>query len=110
MGRITRVQKGGLVPVTIEFRERRRDTQNGQRIDPNGCVAQLLNPDGTNQGSPLNCTWARKGDFVFYWDTSALAVGDYRAKIRFGYAFSTDAGGVTKIGEVDVILRLVNAA
>lgn len=104
---ILRIQKGGVVPVRFPFREVRADDLNGQRIRVNGCVVTILNPDGTTQLSNATAQWEREGTFILYWDTSALAVGDYKARIRFGQAFSTAQGGVTKIGERDTLLRLV---
>lgn len=109
MSRTIRVQKGGVVPVRIPFREVRSDSLDGQRVDVNGVQIIFLNPDGTTQ-STLATAWQERGIYVAYWDTSSLAVGDYRARIRFGYAFSTAQGGVTKTGERSVILRLVNSA
>lgn len=109
MSRIVRVQKGGLSPVVIVFREVSNDANNGRRRQPNGATLNLLDASGTASGTTMSGAFKAKGEFVFYWDTSALAIGDYRARLRFGYAFSTAAGGVTKTGERDVILRLVNA-
>lgn len=108
MSRIIRVQKGGIVPIRIPFREIRNDNLNGQLINVNGGVIQFLNPDGTNNGSPQSLQWEQLGILILYWDTSSLTVGDYKARVRYGYAFSSAQNGVTKIGEKDVILRLVN--
>lgn len=109
MSRIIRVQKGGLVAVPIVTREVSNDADNGRRRHPNGATMQLLDAAGAASGSLMSGAFRRRGEFIFYWETSNLALGDYRARIRFGYAFSSLAGGVTKTGERDVILRLVNA-
>lgn len=108
MSRIIRVGKGGVVAIPIVAREVSNDADNGRRRHPNGATMQLVNADGTNLGTPLTGFFRRRGEFIFYWDTSNLALGDYKARVRFGYAFSSLAGGVTKTGEKPVILRLVN--
>lgn len=109
MARLIRVQRGGVVPVRFEFREQRRDNLTGRLTAPNGCTLQFLNPDGSSIGAAQSCTFVGRGEFAFFWDTALLAAGDYRAKLRYGYAYSTAQGGVTKVGERDVILRLVTA-
>lgn len=104
---VIRVQKGGVQAVRFEFREVRADSLDGQRIQPNGCSVTVLNPDGTTQLSNATAAWERAGTFVLYWDTSSLALGDYRCRVRFGQAFSTAQGGATNVGERAIILRLV---
>ena len=109
MTNVTRVQKGGVVPVRLPFREIRSDHLDGQRIQPNGATVTVLNPDESIQVFVPSLTWEQTGVMLFYWDTSALALGVYKARVRFGYAFSSGQGGVTKIGEKDFNIRLVKS-
>ncbi len=105
-----RVTKGGVRSLNLVTREVSNDADNGRRRHPNGATLQLLDNAGAASGTLMSGAFRRRGEFVFYWDTSALALGDYRARLRYGYAFSSLTGGVTKTGEEDIILRLVNVA
>lgn len=102
-----RVQKGGVQALYFDFREVRRDSLDGQRIDPHGVTVTILNPDGTTQTNAASADYVETGVFLYYWDTAGLASGEYLAKVRFGQAFSSASGGATKVGEVSVPLRLV---
>jgi hypothetical protein len=108
---VTRVQQGGLQPVRVVTREVRTDALNGRRIHPTGVTITIVDPNGTTLTAVngVALTFIQTGEFVYYWDTSSLALGDYRAKLRFGYAFASLASGATKIGEKDAILRLVRS-
>lgn len=106
---VVRVQRGGVIPLTLTVRELRTDSLNGQRVHPSGASVATFNPDGTAQQASTAADYVDTGTFIFYWDTTNLSSGDYRAKVRIGYAFSSATGGATKVLERDLLLRLVNA-
>lgn len=110
MSDIIRVQKGGVVPIRVPFRRVSLDSEtNGLPVPPVSCVFDVLNPDRSTQTSNGTGEAESSGTFLFYWDTSALTVGDYTLVLKFGYAFSSAIGGASKTGHRGVILRLVNA-
>lgn len=112
MANVIRVQQGGIVPLRVVTREVRTDDLNGRRVHPSGMTITIYDP--SDEPLPgiveISLSFIQSGDFIYYWDTTELTLGDYKASLRYGYAFSSSSAGVTKVSERDIILRLVAAA
>lgn len=100
-------QVGATVPISLDITRAARPL--GERI-ATGLpeVTRITKPDCTEipSGDFPDWEYIRDGEWITYWDTSALATGEYHIEGRVPLAYSTADGGPTRYAPFKIHIRL----
>lgn len=109
MPNLIRGTVGEDVPIRPVTRERRSDSEDGRRFDPNGAwLKKIVDEDGNDVTGGATFTQVTSGEFVAFWDTSTLDPGFYEAEIEIAHGWDT-VNDEREIHRADTIILLEEA-